>query len=228
MMSGFLFDQLIDVQTRVTTTSQTIIDLIYSTDIENHSLNGVLKTSFSDHYMIFTVYGDADITQKENIIEWRDFKGFELAEFNFLLSQVHFEEVYQCKDVNCAWDIWYNPILKIVNMCAPYKRKRVRNNPCPWVTGDVIKLMNTRDYLHDKAIQLSSSDFWEQYKKCRNLITRELKNLKKSYITSLLNDKSGNANALWDVMRRLTKKSQSKNIILNVNDVEISDFEGGC
>ena len=83
MMSGFLFDQLIDVPTRVTTTSQTIIELIYSTDVENHSLNGVLKTSFSDHYMIFTVYGDADITQKENIIEWRDFKGFEFAEFNF-------------------------------------------------------------------------------------------------------------------------------------------------
>ena len=40
-----------------------------------------------------------------------------------------------------------------------------------------------------------------------------------------MNDKSGNANALWDVMRRLTKKSQSKNIILNVNDVEISDLK---
>lgn len=40
-----------------------------------------------------------------------------------------------------------------------------------------------------------------------------------------MNDKSGNANALWDVMRRLTKKNQSKNIILNVNDVEISDLK---
>ena len=43
VMSGYLFDQLIDIPTRITSTSNTIIDHIFTTDTENHLKSGVFE-----------------------------------------------------------------------------------------------------------------------------------------------------------------------------------------
>ena len=75
-MDGFLFSQLINVPTRVTVSTQTLIDHIYTTNPEKHILSGVFNTAVSDHYLIFTVYGeDKPTTASKKIIQWRDFKG---------------------------------------------------------------------------------------------------------------------------------------------------------
>ena len=56
IMSGLNFYQLIDIPTRETLSSKSIIDLIFCTDPDNHNTTGVFTTSFSDHYLVFTVY----------------------------------------------------------------------------------------------------------------------------------------------------------------------------
>ena len=47
--------QLITEPTRVTLTSGTTIDLIYASDELLHSHTGVICTTFSDHYAVYTV-----------------------------------------------------------------------------------------------------------------------------------------------------------------------------
>ena len=47
--------QLINSPTRVTNISSSIIDLIYTSDERLHSGSGVLKTTISDHYSVYTI-----------------------------------------------------------------------------------------------------------------------------------------------------------------------------
>ena len=54
IMSVLLFYQLIDIPTRETPSSKSIIDVIYCRDKDNHSTTGVFTTYFSDHYLVFT------------------------------------------------------------------------------------------------------------------------------------------------------------------------------
>ena len=48
--------QLVDVPTRVTLNTSSLLDVIFSTDHESHTVTGVYHTSLSDNYMIYTVY----------------------------------------------------------------------------------------------------------------------------------------------------------------------------
>ena len=98
IMSGLLFHQLIDIPTRVTPSSKSIIDLIFCTDPDNHSTVGVYTTSFSDHYLVFTVYGDECPKSIENVIEWRDFKHLDSKEFFSALSKQNFDKILS---MNC-------------------------------------------------------------------------------------------------------------------------------
>ena len=201
-MDGFLFSQLIDVPTRVTVSTQTLIDHIYTTNPEKHVLSGVFNTALSDHYLIFTVYGeDKPTTASKKIIQWRDFKHFDHAKFVDFLNNMHFEYVYKCTSVNEALELWHCIVMEAVDVCAPIKSKRLRSNPCPWISGDVIQLMNTRDYYHKKATQTQSSVFWNRYKYMRNLVNNMLKQEKKNYVESLLSKNAGNPGALWKTLK---------------------------
>ena len=51
--------QLVQVATRVTVNTSTLLDVISSTNHESHTVTGVYKTGMSDHYMIYTVYDNA-------------------------------------------------------------------------------------------------------------------------------------------------------------------------
>ena len=48
--------QLINSPTRVTLTTSTLIDVMFSTEHESHIVTGVYKISLSDHYMTYTIY----------------------------------------------------------------------------------------------------------------------------------------------------------------------------
>ena len=50
--------QLVDVPTRETLNTSSLLDVIFTTNDQSHSTTGVYKIGLSDHYMIFTVYSN--------------------------------------------------------------------------------------------------------------------------------------------------------------------------
>ena len=48
--------QLVDVPTRETLNTFSLLDVIFTTNDQSHSTTGVYKIGLSDHYMIYTVY----------------------------------------------------------------------------------------------------------------------------------------------------------------------------
>ena len=51
----FSMKQLVDVPTRVTLNTSSLLDVIFSTDHKSHTVTGVYQTSLSDHYMIYCI-----------------------------------------------------------------------------------------------------------------------------------------------------------------------------
>ena len=223
LMTGFLCTQLVNVPTRVTMSSKSIIDHIYSTNPDKHIVTGVYKTFFSDHFLTFTIYGESCHKPLENLISWRDFSKFDYEGFVVSMAQKPFNDIFQITDVNEAWEKWYNLTMEVVNKFAPLKSKRMRRNPCPWVSGDTIQLMNTRDHFHKKALQTKSDLMWNRYKHYRNLVNRMVNQQKKAYIDSLLQENKGNPGALWKTLKSLTNANVSEKITLQVSGNEITD-----
>ena len=80
--------QLINSPTRVTLTTSTIIDVMFSTEHESHVVTGVYDISLSDHYMTYTIYSkNSHKTCLPKEINFRNYKRFNIDSFRNALSQ---------------------------------------------------------------------------------------------------------------------------------------------
>ena len=76
----FSMKQLVDVPTRVTLNTSSLLDVICSTDHDSQTITDVYHTSLSDHYMIYCtpVYDRVRIIHDSNnkILMFRNYKKF--------------------------------------------------------------------------------------------------------------------------------------------------------
>ena len=221
IMDGSLLTQLIVSPTRVTMNSRTLIDHMYTTCGDNHVLSGVVKTHVSDHFLTFTIVNCNDVNEPPNTIRSRSFKNFKEDAFVNDLIQLPFVDIQRESDVDEAWSKWYDLLMSVINKHAPYKTKRVRKKQCPWITGDIIAFMHTRDFYHRKAMKCDLPQFWEEYRKKRNEVTSSIRLAKQEYVQGLLNEKAGNSSTLWSTIKHLSSNVKDSSIKLNIDGKDV-------
>ena len=73
--------QMIDEATRVTMTTSSLIDHIFTNTSEKISVSGVIHTGSSDHSLVFAIRKISVIDKQENILEIRNMKNFNEEKF---------------------------------------------------------------------------------------------------------------------------------------------------
>jgi hypothetical protein len=102
LSSLYQFDQLINEPTRVTGTSATGIDLIFTNRVENILNSDIVHVGISDHSLILAVRKFRIDKSKKNTTYFRNFKRFSSNDFLTDLSQVQWETVVSMRIQICA------------------------------------------------------------------------------------------------------------------------------
>ena len=148
------FTQLVNCPTRVTNSTSTLIDHIYTTYEENISDARVAQIGLSDHYAIFCCR-KINFSLKSNshkTIKYRSFKSFNENEFLQDLSAVPWSEIELLENVDTMLDVWYDFFNDVIDKHAPIKTHRIKNEVQPeWVTSDILDKIKQRDILKKKA-----------------------------------------------------------------------------
>ena len=128
--------QLIKEPTRVTKTSATIIDLIFTNLVDNTATFGVihLHVGILDHSLIYAVRKFAVPKTRPTIKEVRNFKHFVEVDFINDLKRVSWQNVECFDDPNLAWQAWKSDFNVILDHHAPIRHMRVRQSSVPWLT----------------------------------------------------------------------------------------------
>ena len=200
--SLFGLSQLIKCPTRVTPTSATLLDHIY-TNINNRIINPRLSTiSLSDHSPVMCTWSCKLPKVKgkgHTTIEYRSFKNFDKDSFLMDLHVADFSQIYQCDDPNNALTVWYDIFKNIVDKHAPVRRKRVKHAVMPkWLTPEIIQAMKDRD-------RLKKHKQFDEYKKKRNTISTMVKEAKKSYFSNII-ENDCEISTIWRAMNDITGK----------------------
>ena len=128
--------QLINEHTRITKTTSTLIDLIYTNYPDRVVCSGVSHCGISDHSLIY-VYRKLSlntVSSKGNNYVYRNFKKFNLENFrsdissqdwNYNLSNI------QDPNPNLMWAEWKSKFLNIADKHAPIRTKRIRSKNSP-------------------------------------------------------------------------------------------------
>ena len=110
--------QLILDSTRVTPSSSSIIDHIYTIDETKHILSGVIKITLSDHYAVYTVLSFKQIRTQPRILTCRNYRNFNIDAFLTDLDYIFTNQsnIYENSvDIDNLWNIYGNMIFRLLS-----------------------------------------------------------------------------------------------------------------
>ena len=147
--------QLITEPTRVTPTSSTLIDVIYTNCPDKIVCSGACHVSISDHCMVFAYrkLSINGVTLGHNTLTYRKFGKFNRTNFRNDIASQNWDEINNFSNPNDMWSKWKCTFLSIVDQHAPLTRMRVRARSSPWITSELKKQMHNRNILKIKAIR---------------------------------------------------------------------------
>ena len=216
--------QLIIEPTRITESSSTLIDLIYTNYIDRVACSGVCHIGISDHSLVY-VYRKlslASSSKGHSTFSYRNFQNFNRESFRNDIAQ----QDWFCngsEDLNVLWTDWKTKFLDIVN--APLRTRRARTNKAPWINSQLKKSMRDRDAAKRKAITSNDPRDWDKYKKLRNKINNNIKTSKASYYSNAFIQSKGNPQKTWQTFNELTSRRVNNTTVkeLKLNDAVISN-----
>ena len=213
--SLFEMTQLDENATRRTLTTSTLIDVILTTASEKHLLTGILETTFSDHYCVYTVLDISKPTlskHKHNYVKFRDFENFdETAFFIDVKKNDCFLNPIKETDVVKGWGVWKETFLALSHKHAPLVERRLKKRNNPWVSPDIVKLMYRRDFLRKKAVSSKEQTLWKEH---RNNVNVAITLAKKRYYGNAIDHNKNDPRMMWKKINELIW-DKKKNVSYN-------------
>ena len=222
MCSYGLLPQIIQ-PTRTTDNSATIVDNIFTNNMNNNKISGNIITDFSDHYTQFVSVFREKIDYKSINIYKRDFSIFSEESFRDDVSIQNFNNQFQ--DINDKFNDFYSKLEACVERHAPLKKlspKQVKLENKPWVTADIQKMIRIRNKLFQrKKRQPNNEENRRLYNLFRNRVNNELKKSKKNHYVKFFEDNNNNIKKTWEGIRSIININKSK--LPSVSQIKVKD-----
>ena len=215
--------QLISEPTRITKSSSTLIDLIFTNSPDKIVCSGVSHISISDHSLIyaFRKLSTGLFTKGHSTVTYRKFKNFDSASFRNDIWLQNWDEIRAHDNPNDMWHVWKNIFNSVVERHAPLCTKRIRASKSPWITPYLKQRMHDRDILKIKAFSSNDPADWHAFKRTRNIVNTEIKHAKEMYYTSAFHENKSNSKKTWNIINELTSRKQHSS---HVKEIELN----GC
>ena len=215
--------QLVNSPTRVTEKYSTLLDHIFTNNIEKFSQSGVLPMGLSDHYITYcTRKNTRGHIGTHNTITIRSLKNYSSVEFLDKLRNTNWTNITNCNDVNIAWLRFKEIFVNILDEIAPFKQVRIKTRTEPWMSSEILELISERDKALFNANKSKSNKLLRQeYNMLRNKVQREVKNSKSNYFKDKIEEHKNDPKKLWKQFKSLGYSNKSKvnsKIVLNIDN----------
>lgn len=215
-------EQVIDEPTRITATTQTLIDHIYLSSNLKPIYKSAVKYSISDHLPVLVTLDMKNyLTTKKGAshltINYRDFKKFNEELFRNDLSRTTWPE-FKTLDVDNAVKSFNEIFTAVIDKTLPKISKRVQRPKQPgWVNDDIRKCMKLRE----NAKKAGRHDAYRYY---RNQTTAMIRIAKRNYYREFVVRNKDNTHKLAKLFDELSGKTKSENITaLSYNNKTVTD-----
>ena len=220
---------LINKPTRLTSTSSSLIDNIYSTmpALANGCDSGILEISISDHYGIFTVDKNTTILEEITPTKKRSFCNKNIVNFCQALRRESWDSVYSCDDAQVAYsrfqraiDMHFTSNFKFHTFAMTYK------NRYPWLSAALRTQIKLKNAKHKEALKSNNQSVKDDYKNIKRELHSSLRNSEISYYSNQLDLHRLDVGKRWKVLREIlsmNNPSSKKKLIFDINNKTTTD-----
>jgi hypothetical protein len=209
----------ITLPTRITPSTATLIDHIYSNTDQSKSLAGTLLTDFTDHFSNFIFCDDTTCKHfRPKFVSFRVINDKTISNLNAALERETWDNIYNTTDANLAYQ---NFLLKFSNMIEthlPIKKARFnkwKHKIQPWITQGLLRSLKTKETLYISMLKSRHSTNFtaheDKYKTYMSVYNRTIKAAKKLYWTTRFENIKSDIKQTWNSIRIILNQSTNKN-----------------
>ena len=196
--------------TRITETTMTIIDNIYTNTFINNIISGNLLIEIADHLVQFvSVNKEAHITNEQT--SYRSYKNWNEQSFLDDLSIQNWSTNQENGNDSYNDFIW--SLKGYIDRHAPLKKlnkREIKLKNKPWVTTLILKKIKHRNEIFARLKKHpSDAHLKASYNKFKNYVNKNLKNSKKNYFSSYFDTCKNNMKKIWKRVNEIITKSGS-------------------
>ena len=221
MMSNFLRPS-ITLPTKINSVHHTIIDNIFTNNINTDVKSGNLCISISDHLPSFILVprGHQNHFPKQKVYK-RDMKQFDRAEFVLDYFDVNWDEILQLNknDVNFSLSSFLEKLNEILDKHMPWKKlnkTELKRKVKPWVTDEIIRKIRLKSKTYEKYVKCKKiqgnlkNTLFTEYKSLKNEISTQLRDSKKEYYSRYFTKNKKNLRKTWVGIKEIINLKASK------------------
>lgn len=213
--------QLIVDPTRITENTETLLDIIATNRPEKVKDSGVIHLGISDHSLVYSCLKVSVPRDKPKIVESRNFKYYNKDSFNDHLYHELNNSTWDQTDPEVLWDRFRNIFNSVSDVYAPIKTRKVRSTYATWLTTEIKREMNQRDYLKKKAVKNKSKILNEAYKTKRNHVNKLIRSAKACYCKKNIDQNKDNPKEMWKQINQVISgkgRSSKTTMITTIQD----------
>ena len=212
IMYSYYFHPMISVPTRVTETSATLIDNIFTNVLGVNSKSGVLCMEVADHCPIFLImfklHTESDSTAPKYK---RTFNVANTAKFKSVISKYPWTDILHSVDAQESYTLFLKCISEAYDLCFPLRlvsSKPHRKPAKPWITSAIMKSINTKHRLYKKYLISPTPLNHDRLKIYRNKLNHIIRGAKKHYYNEELSKHKNNMTLLWRTINCILNKNK--------------------
>ena len=221
------FTPKITVPTRVTHTTATLIDHLFTNeDSPDQSFAGTITSSMTDHYFNFIFLKNSKTIKYPKNVTYRPYTDKNISKFNEKLMNTDFNEFYSIDCPNEAYEKLidrYNTLLDETIPVKTTKFNKYKHSFNPWATKGLRISIKHRDKLHSK-IKKAKNDkerkkLEHTYDQYRSFLHKIIKAAKRQHVKERFEKCRNDSKSLWlNINSILGKSNNKKDIPLKIND----------
>ena len=176
---------LIDKPTRITETSKTLLDHIYTKIIETSLYSGICINDISHHFPVLIIAPkNKSPPNKLGLHYIRHLKNFDTERFADLTTSLSNFLVTETKPINDQLSEFLKIFTGIVNKHAPLRsatRKEKRLKAKPWLFPGLLKSIKRQNKMFSNLHCKFDQNLFEHFKRYRNILNRAILKAKETY-----------------------------------------------
>ena len=151
-----------------------------------------------------------DKAKNHKYITYRNLKCLNHEKFVEALYETPWDTIFLFDEVDNIVNGWYSLLNEAVDVNAPIKRKRIRDDTKPkWLSPAILKLMKKHDHLLKKAKRSNAPDDWSALKSTKNKVTKAIKTAKKNFLHESFRENEINPQKIWSMLKDLSGKQST-------------------
>ena len=173
LFSSYNFQQLIDIPTRMTTNTTSLIDLVFSSNIDDIQCQGTVSP-IADHEGVFVCFHCISVQEKTSTRNVYDFKNIDEVGLRQFIKSYDFQSNVFSKPVLQQAEAMSSILIAAQNKFVPVKQISITPTDQPWMNSYTRLLLRkkNRNYRIFKKVNLHLLSVVGKHGYCEELVTR--------------------------------------------------------